>query len=178
MQDLVGAQVQVECALAGLGNDLRVPLGGVGREVYVADEVGGEPDGLANSLWALRDEPPGTGARRAPRQRPHRLYPVTTGVGQYGRVRALVHGVLLATTQAAGALVSAGRASCATFTSTANAGASFTARSAITRRSTSTPAIFRPWMNRLYVMPLRRAAALIRWIHSLRKSPLRALRSR
>ena len=27
--------------------------------------------------------------------------------------------------------------------------ASFTARSASTRRSTSTPAIFRPWMNRL-----------------------------
>ena len=33
-------------------------------------------------------------------------------------------------------------------------------------------------MNRLYVIPLRRAAALIRWIHSCRKSPLRFFRSR
>jgi large subunit ribosomal protein L20 len=41
----------------------------------------------------------------------------------------------------------------------------------------ATFAAFRPWMKRLYVMPLARAAALMRWIHSWRKSPLRFLRS-
>jgi len=58
------------------------------------------------------------------------------------------------------------------------AAASFTASSASMRRSTSMPAAFRPWMKRLYVMPLARDAALIRWIHSRRKSPFLARRSR
>ena len=40
------------------------------------------------------------------------------------------------------------------------------------------PAALRPWMNRLYVMPFWRAAALIRVIHSCRKSPFLARRSR
>ena len=43
----------------------------------------------------------------------------------------------------------AGSAARATSTSAANAAASLTARSASTLRSTSTPAILRPWMNRL-----------------------------
>jgi large subunit ribosomal protein L20 len=60
----------------------------------------------------------------------------------------------------------------------AKAGASLTARSARILRSTSTPASFRPWIMRLYVMPLARAPALIRVIHSWRKSPLRSRRSR
>ena len=42
-----------------------------------------------------------------------------------------------------------GSAFLATSTSAENAGGSLTASSASIRRSTSTPAIFRPWMNRL-----------------------------
>ncbi len=49
--------------------------------------------------------------------------------------------------QAAG--VEAGSAARAVSTSEANAASSFTASSASMRRSTSTPAAFRPWMNRL-----------------------------
>src|SRR4029450_13727855 len=60
----------------------------------------------------------------------------------------------------------------------ATAGGSVTARSARIFRSTSIPAALRPEMKRLYVIPSARAAALIRCIHSLRKSPLRARRSR
>ncbi|EKX60379.1 hypothetical protein STRIP9103_01623, partial [Streptomyces ipomoeae 91-03] len=65
-----------------------------------------------------------------------------------------------------GAFTSAGRAFWATSTSAANAVASLTASSARILRSTSMFAAFRPWMKRLYVMPLARAAALMRWIHS------------
>ena len=50
---------------------------------------------------------------------------------------------------ALGALTSSGSAALAVSTRATNAGASLTARSARILRSTSTPARFRPWMNRL-----------------------------
>src|SRR5690606_795584 len=78
---------------------------------------------------------------------------------------------------ALGACAAEGRAVCATSTGAANAVASVTASSARILRSPSMFAAFRPWMKRLYGMPLARAAALMRWIHSWRKSPLRFLRS-
>ena len=78
----------------------------------------------------------------------------------------------------AGAFTSEGRAFLAVSTSEANVAGSFTASSASIRRSTCTPARPRPWMKRLYVMPFWRAAALMRWIHRRRKSPLRLRRSR
>ena len=53
------------------------------------------------------------------------------------------------TYQALGALMSAGSASLATFTRALNALMSLTASSASMRRSTSTPARFRPWIRRL-----------------------------
>ena len=48
-----------------------------------------------------------------------------------------------------GALTSSGRFALASSTRATNAGASLTARSARILRSTSTPAAFSPWMNRL-----------------------------
>src|SRR6185369_7547525 len=72
----------------------------------------------------------------------------------------------------------AGSAARAAATRPAKVVASFTASSARILRSTSTPARRRPWMSRLYVMPFARAAALMRVIHSWRKSPLRSRRSR
>src|SRR5215213_7948531 len=72
----------------------------------------------------------------------------------------------------------AGTFALATSTSPAKAAGSVTARSARILRSTSIPAALRPEMKRLYVIPSARAAALIRWIHNLRKSLLRARRSR
>src|SRR5699024_11331129 len=47
---------------------------------------------------------------------------------------------------------------------------SFTARSASILRFTSTPATFSPCINWLYEISFKRAAALIRAIHNLRKS--------
>ncbi len=79
---------------------------------------------------------------------------------------------------ASAALTAAGTLARESSTSAAKAGASLTARSARILRSTSTPAALRPCMNRLYVMPLARAAALMRWIQRRRKSPFFARRSR
>src|SRR5262245_14863526 len=60
----------------------------------------------------------------------------------------------------------------------ANASASWTARSASILRSTSTPALARPAIRRLYEMPFWRAAALMRVIQRLRKSLFFLRRSR
>jgi hypothetical protein len=57
--------------------------------------------------------------------------------------------VLLTQAETFGADVSAGRAALAVATSAANVFGSVMARSARMRRSTSTPARFRPWMKRL-----------------------------
>src|SRR5690606_34863278 len=76
---------------------------------------------------------------------------------------------------AAGAAASA---ESATPTSAAKADSSRAARLARTLRSTSTPALRAPLRKRLSAVPLARHAALVRWIQSLRISPLRARRSR
>src|SRR5208337_241360 len=52
------------------------------------------------------------------------------------------------------------------------------ARSARIFRSIPTPVFVRPAINLLYVTPFKRAAAFMRAIQSLRKSRLRAFRSR
>src|SRR5690606_9944941 len=149
-------------------------------DAQLAHPLGGDAHGLANPLGALDEEgpraPAGRGrGRRTPGQRPNRRDPLGAGVGQL----RCHPGVARTASQAeTGALTSCGRAAFATPTSVANAAGSLTARSASTRRSTVTSAALRPWMKRLYVRPSARAAALMRWIHSLRKSPLRALRSR
>src|SRR5690242_17012215 len=62
--------------------------------------------------------------------------------------------------------------------STAKALGSLTAMSASTLRSSSTSASFRPCIIWLYDIPFWRAPALMRMIHSRRKSRLRTRRSR
>src|SRR4029079_18980771 len=59
-----------------------------------------------------------------------------------------------------------------------NPAGSRTAMSASTLRSRSMPASFRPLISRLYEMPFRRAAALIRMIQRRRKSRFLLRRSR
>src|SRR4051812_12255605 len=67
---------------------------------------------------------------------------------------------------------------CAILTNSENAGASVAARSAIILRSRATFAAFRPSINRLYVTPAERAAALIRICQRARKFRFLVLRSR
>ena len=96
--------------------------------------------------------------RRAPGQPPSAAAPGRTGrrrrisrSGRPGRpdARAAVAGGAQAADAAGQRPGSAGSAALAVSTSEANAASSFTASSASMRRSTSTPAAFRPWMNRL-----------------------------
>ena len=119
--------------------------------VQVAHRAGG--DGLADRLRPLGEEQTRPSTRRTPGQAGHRPHPLGAGVGQ-----DFAHpGVLVLRGAARGASGAAqaaepsvaGRASRAVVTSTANAAASLTAISASMRRSTSMPARFRPWMNRL-----------------------------
>ena len=120
---------------------------GVGGEQL---EQGAGGQRLADRLRALDDEPPLGHTGRAAVQAADRLDPGRPGRRQLGG--GAPSGVRQATSswpRRACARPSAGSAARATSTSAAKAGASVTARSAMTLRSTSTPAIFRPWTNRL-----------------------------
>jgi hypothetical protein len=100
-------------------------------------------ESLADRLRTLGQEQPLLGASDATSEPARRLDPAAAR-GQ--RLNGLDETLAQAES---GALTSSGRAARAVSTRTVKAGASLTARSARILRSTSTPAILRPWMKRL-----------------------------
>ncbi len=153
--------VHPQLGRAGSVDDGRMPLGGLGRDVDVAHELGTEGHGLAHGLGPLGEELTRARTHRAPGQRPHCLDPIGSGVGQHEGSRRSVcvalrcrmsRDVAQAASPAAlatAALAAAGTLARDTSTSAVKAAASLTARSARILRSTSTPASLRPCMNRL-----------------------------
>ena len=127
---------------------------------YAGGQVGHEPERVRahqDLLDAPRDEGPLDGLRAVSEEepplrtlgaaaQPTQLLDARVARGQRGLAR-LDHRRDQAETL--GALTSSGRAALAVSTSALNAAMSLTARSARILRSTSTPARFRPWMNRL-----------------------------
>src|SRR5690606_11229837 len=171
LDDVVGDDVPRRSVI----DHLAMALGGVDRGEHLDDRLR-DRERLTDRLGTLGEELAGLGTECASGEPPSDLDP-SGADGQVAGARHWCGAAGQATVSALGALTSSGRLALATSTRALNAAGSLTARSARILRSTSTSAAFRPWMNRLYVMPWARAAALIRWIHRRRKSPFLALRS-
>src|SRR5690606_18212943 len=109
----------------------------------------GIPEQLAHALGSLDEEPARLLAGSTTPQRRDLADPFATRAAEQRRAAGGGHGLGRRRSAEPQAASAAGTLALASSTSATKAASSLTASSASMRRSTSTPAAFRPWMNRL-----------------------------